>query len=86
MIILPLLKGLWLDARRFFSKPITIQYPEEKDAVPPRWRGMHYFDKDEKGETTCVACGLCVAICPSKCISLEIGRGTTGRGTPSGTR
>ena len=43
---------------------------------------MHYFDKDEKGETTCVACGLCVAICPSVCISLEIGERQDGTRYP----
>ncbi len=80
--ILPLLKGLRLTLRRFFSRPITIQYPEQKKPMPPRWRGMHYFDKDEKGETTCVACGLCVAICPSVCISLEIGERQDGTRYP----
>lgn len=82
MIILPLLKGLRLTLKRFFSKPITMQYPEEKRTPAPRWRGMHFFEKNEKGETTCVACGLCVAICPSKCISLEIGERDDGTRYP----
>lgn len=82
-VIRPLLKGLRLTLRRFFSRPITIQYPEQKKPMPPRWRGMHYFDKDEKGETTCVACGLCVAICPSRCISLEIGERKDGTRYPA---
>ena len=71
-MIIPLLKGLWLTLKMFFSRPVTIQYPEERRAISPRWRGMHYFDKNLQGETTCVACGLCVAICPARCISLEI--------------
>ena len=71
-MILPLLKGLKLTLKTFFSKPVTICYPEEKRAISPRWRGMHYFEKNEKGETACVACGLCVAACPSHCITLEI--------------
>ena len=78
MVILPLLKGLALTLRRFFSKPVTIQYPEEKFPLGKRWRGIHYFNRDEKGETTCVACGLCVAVCPSQCISLEIGEKEDG--------
>ncbi len=82
MIILPLLKGLWLTLRRFFSKPITVQYPDVKRVPAPRWRGIHYFDKDAKGETTCVACGLCVAICPSNCIYLEIGEREDGTRSP----
>ena len=71
-MILPLLKGLRLTLKMFFSKPVTIRYPEEKRAISPRWRGMHYFEKNETGETACVACGLCVAVCPSHCITLEI--------------
>jgi NADH-quinone oxidoreductase subunit I len=71
-MILPLLKGLRLTLRMFFSPQITIRYPEEKRAISPRWRGMHYFEHNAAGETTCVACGLCVAVCPSRCITLEI--------------
>ena len=81
-MIVPLLKGLRLTLRRLFTKPITIQYPEEKHKMPPRWRGVHYFRKNEAGETTCVACGLCVAICPSKCIYLEIGEKEDGQRYP----
>lgn len=71
-MILPLLKGLLLTLKRFFSKPVTIRYPEERRPIAARWRGIHYFEKNNRGETLCVACGLCVAACPSHCISLEI--------------
>ena len=81
-MIIPLLKGLSLTLKRFFSKPITISYPEKRKPIPERWRGMHYFNKNEKGETTCVACGLCVAICPSHCIYLEIGEREEGKRYP----
>ncbi len=84
--VLPLLKGLRLTLRRFFSRPITIQYPEQKKPMPPRWRGMHYFDKDEKGETTCVACGLCVAICPSAASAWRSESDRTEQGIPYGMR
>jgi NADH-quinone oxidoreductase subunit I len=70
MMILPLLKGLRLTLRMFFSPQITIRYPEEKRAISPRWRGIHYFEKDAAGETTCVAA---VSASPSaRCIALEI--------------
>jgi NADH-quinone oxidoreductase chain I len=75
-------KGLSLTLRMFFSKPITVQYPEEKRTPARRWRGIHYFRKDEAGNTTCVACGLCVAVCPSRCIYLEIGEREDGRRYP----
>jgi NADH-quinone oxidoreductase subunit I len=68
--VFALLKGLRLTFSKFFSRPVTIQYPEHKREVAPRWRGIHYFERDEQGDTCCVACGLCVAICPSQCIRL----------------
>jgi NADH-quinone oxidoreductase subunit I len=68
--VFALLKGLRLTFSKFLSRPVTIQYPEHKREVAPRWRGIHYFERDEKGDTLCVACGLCVAICPSQCIRL----------------
>lgn len=81
-MIIPLIKGLMLTLSRFFSKPITIQYPEEKRTPYPTWRGIHYFMTNEKGETICVACGLCVAYCPSQCITLEIGEREDGSRYP----
>jgi NADH-quinone oxidoreductase chain I len=81
-MIIPLLKGLKVTLKYFFSKPITIQYPEEK--VPPakRWRGIQYFEKDERGKTKCVACGLCMAVCPSQCIYIETAEDEEGRRYP----
>jgi len=81
-MIIPILKGLALTLNRFFSKPITVQYPEEK--VPPakRWRGIQYFEKDERGKTKCVACGLCMIVCPSQCIYIETAEDEEGRRYP----
>ena len=81
-MIIPMLKGLALTLRRCFSKPITTQYPEEK--IPPgqRWRGIQYFEKDERGKTKCVACGLCMAVCPSQCITIETAEDEEGRRVP----
>lgn len=81
-MIIPLLKGLAFTLVRFFSRPITIQYPEQK--VPPakRWRGVQYFEKDEQGKTKCVACGLCMAVCPSQCIYIETAEDEEGRRYP----
>jgi NADH-quinone oxidoreductase subunit I len=65
-----LAKGLRLTFATAFSRPVTIRYPEHKREVAPRWRGIHYFARNERGDTRCVACGLCVAVCPSQCIRL----------------
>ena len=81
-MIIPLLKGLRLTFKYLFSKPITIQYPEEKVPPAPRWRGIQYFEKDERGKTKCVACGLCMAVCPSQCIYIETAEDEEGRRYP----
>ena len=81
-MIIPMLKGLMLTFNRFFSRPITIQYPEEKMPAAPRWRGIQYFERDEQGKTKCVACGLCMIVCPSKCIYIETAEDDEGRRYP----
>jgi len=70
-MIIPLLKGLKLTLKAFFSRPITIQYTEGKLPPATRWRGIQYFEKDGQGKTKCVACGLCMVVCPSQCIHIE---------------
>ena len=82
-MIIPLLKGLKLTLKMFFSRPITVQYPEEKTPPAPRWRGVQYFEKDERGKTKCVACGLCMVVCPSQCIYVETAEDEEGRRYPS---
>jgi NADH-quinone oxidoreductase subunit I len=81
-MIIPLLKGLGLTLTRFLSKPITIQYPEKKRPPSPRWRGIQYFEKDDRGKTKCVACGLCMIVCPSQCITIETAEDEEGRRYP----
>lgn len=81
-MIIPLLKGLRVTLKYFFSKPLTVQYPEEKTPPAPRWRGVQFFEKDEQGKTKCVACGLCMTVCPSKCIYIETAEDEEGRRYP----
>lgn len=81
-MIIPMLKGLMLTLNRFFSRPITVQYPEEKIPSAPRWRGIQYFERDDQGKTKCVACGLCMAVCPSQCIAIETAEDEGGRRYP----
>ena len=81
-MIIPMVRGLMLTLGRLFSKPITVQYPEERIPPAPRWRGVQYFEKDERGKTKCVACGLCMAVCPSQCIYIETAEDEEGRRVP----
>jgi NADH-quinone oxidoreductase subunit I len=66
-----LLKGLKLTARYFFKRKITVQYPEEKTPVSPRFRGLHALRRYPNGEERCIACKLCEAVCPALAITIE---------------
>ena len=70
-MILPLLQGLKLTLSYFFSRKVTLQYPDEKWDVAPRWRGRHVLTKHPSGKIKCVACMLCATVCPAQCISIE---------------
>jgi NADH-quinone oxidoreductase subunit I len=66
-----------------FRKRATIQYPEEKPAIPPRWRGRIILSRDPDGEERCVACYLCAVACPVECLSLQSTEDEFGRRYPS---
>lgn len=68
-----LLKGLKLTGRYFFSKKITIQYPEEETPISPRFRGMLALRRYPNGEERCIGCKLCEAVCPALAIKIEAG-------------
>ncbi len=67
-MIIPLIKGLATTLRMVFTKPITQQYPEEKREMYPRWRGHPELTIDPDGRRRCVACTLCMVVCPSNAI------------------
>lgn len=66
-----------------FRKRVTIQYPEEKQRLPPRWRGRIILSRDPDGKERCVACYLCAVACPVDCIALQNATDETGRRYPS---
>jgi len=65
--------ALWLSLRYFFGKKATIDYPFEKGALSPRFRGEHALRRYPNGEERCIACKLCEAICPAQAITIEAG-------------
>jgi NADH-quinone oxidoreductase subunit I len=69
-VIGPLLIGFATTLRHLFRKPITVNYPEEKVPMFPKWRGKQVLMRDENGLEKCVACGLCSVACPADAIYL----------------
>ena len=66
-----LLVGLSVTGRYFWKKKVTLQYPDEKTPVSPRFRGIHALRRYPNGEERCIACKLCEAVCPALAITIE---------------
>ena len=66
-----LLLGLRLTGRYLFARKFTVQYPEEKTPMSPRFRGLHALRRYPNGEERCIACKLCEAICPAQAITID---------------
>ncbi|MGA8010631.1 MAG: NADH-quinone oxidoreductase subunit NuoI [Thiomonas sp.] len=69
--LVELLKGLALTGKYAFKSKITVQYPEEKTPLSPRFRGLHALRRYPNGEERCIACKLCEAVCPALAITIE---------------
>jgi NADH-quinone oxidoreductase subunit I len=66
-----LFKGMRITGKYFFARKITIQFPEEKTPLSPRFRGLHALRRYPNGEERCIACKLCEAVCPALAITIE---------------
>ncbi|MFM6979679.1 MAG: NADH-quinone oxidoreductase subunit NuoI [Methylophilaceae bacterium] len=71
LMLVELLKGMKLTGRYFFSRKITVQFPEERTPISPRFRGLHALRRYPNGEERCIACKLCEAVCPAMAITIE---------------
>jgi NADH-quinone oxidoreductase subunit I len=81
-----LVKGLWVTLRSMFEKPVTVQYPEHKKQVKPRFRGRHVLKRYENGLEKCIGCALCAAACPADAIFVESSENTDGTRFSPGER
>ncbi len=71
LFLFELLKGLSVTGSYFFARKFTLQYPEQKAPVSPRFRGLHALRRYPNGEERCIACKLCEAVCPALAITIE---------------
>tara|TARA_B100000579_G_C22074400_1_gene507307 strand:- start:6 stop:497 length:492 start_codon:yes stop_codon:yes gene_type:complete len=69
--LLDICKGLFLTFKRIFRRSVTINYPYEKAALSPRFRGEHALRRYPNGEERCIACKLCEAVCPALAITID---------------
>jgi NADH-quinone oxidoreductase subunit I len=63
--------GMWLTLKYMFKPRVTINYPNEKGPISPRFRGEHALRRYPNGEERCIACKLCEAVCPAQAITIE---------------
>ena len=80
--MLALLNGVWTVFKHLFRRKVTVQYPEVRRAMPPRFRGRIVLTRAPDGAARCVACHLCSAVCPVDCIALQAAQDEHGRRYP----
>ena len=71
LLLLELFRGMRLTGRYLFARKVTVQYPEERTPLSPRFRGLHALRRYPNGEERCIACKLCEAVCPALAITIE---------------
>ncbi|WP_439651339.1 NADH-quinone oxidoreductase subunit NuoI [Microbulbifer guangxiensis] len=77
------LRSLWLVFRHLFTPRVTVEYPDEKPYLAPRYRGRIVLTREPDGSERCVACNLCAVACPPDCISLQKAEDENGRWYPA---
>ena len=71
MLVSEMVRGMQLTMGMFWKQKLTLNYPNEKGALSPRFRGEHVLRRYPSGEERCIACKLCEAICPAQAITIE---------------
>jgi formate hydrogenlyase subunit 6/NADH:ubiquinone oxidoreductase subunit I len=51
--------------KNLFSRPMTVQFPQQSIPIADGYRGEQIFDIDK-----CTSCGLCFRICPNRAIEM----------------
>jgi NADH-quinone oxidoreductase subunit I len=87
MSVLDIAKGMGVTLSHLFKKPVTVQYPEEKVNIQPRFRGRHHLLRHlDTGLEKCIGCSLCAAACPAYAIYVEAAENDLDHPTSAGER
>jgi NADH-quinone oxidoreductase subunit I len=68
-----ILSGMRTTIKYLFGPAETMEYPEQRPAIPPGYRGVPALVKDPHGREKCVSCQLCEFVCPPKAIRITPG-------------
>ncbi len=68
-----ILAGMRITLKHMFQPNVTMEYPEQRPAIPPGYRGVPTLVKDPHGREKCVSCQLCEFVCPPKAIRITPG-------------
>jgi NADH-quinone oxidoreductase subunit I len=80
-------RGMMTTFGRLTEKGVTVEYPEEKTPVYPRFRGRHKLHRfEDTGLEKCVGCSLCAAACPADCIRVVAAENTPENRVSAGER
>ncbi len=79
-------KGMKITLGEMFQPAVTEGYPDEPVQFQERFRGLHVLQRDENGLEKCVACFLCAAACPARCIYIEAAENTAEQRISAGER
>jgi NADH-quinone oxidoreductase subunit I len=81
------MRGLRTTFSRVAEGVTTLQYPEQKVPVYPRFRGRHKLHRfEDTGLEKCVGCSLCAAACPADCIRVVAAENTPENRVSAGER
>lgn len=69
--LLDILQGLGVTLRLYFSRKVTVQYPEKVLEPTARFRGILRLYRDDQGEPLCIACKICQRACGTNCFDIE---------------
>jgi formate hydrogenlyase subunit 6/NADH:ubiquinone oxidoreductase subunit I len=65
------LVGMSITIKHIYRKPVTLQFPDERQVMSDRFRGFVHNDMAK-----CDSCNICAKLCPVDCIYIE----TEGKG------